>query len=108
MVTAFLFFVALVGPDEATSDLAPWVPYITSWVGLVPVSLVRGPVWRVVNPLRLLHRLLAHLSGPVPAAHRLPALGLWPAVTRRRRRRRLGTGGAAQSATTSPAAATAR
>jgi hypothetical protein len=37
------------------------------WVGLVPVSIVAGPVWRAVNPLRTLFRLL-----------RLPAGGLWP------------------------------
>ena len=71
---------ALIGPSETTANVAPWVVYITFWVGLVPASLLLGPVWRVVNPLRLLHRGLAQLTGPAPAAARLPQLGLWPAA----------------------------
>jgi hypothetical protein len=70
--------VALTGPEEASANLAPWVLYVTFWVGLVVVSLLLGPVWRVVNPLRLLHLLLRPLVPRSPGAGRLPALGLWP------------------------------
>jgi hypothetical protein len=71
---------ALAGPDETSRNLAPWVLYVTFWVGLVPASLLLGPVWRVANPLRLLHRGLRVLFPSPPRGSRLPALGLWPAV----------------------------
>ena len=72
--------VAVAGPAEASQNLAPWVLYVTFWVGLVPASLLLGPVWRVVNPLRLLHRGLRVVLPAAPGAGRLPALGLWPAT----------------------------
>jgi hypothetical protein len=79
-VTLLVVVVALVGPPETTSNLAPYAFYITFWVGLAPASLLLGPVWRRVNPLRTLHAGLAKLTGPAPAADRLPPLGYWPAV----------------------------
>jgi hypothetical protein len=72
--------VALTGPAETDRNLAPWALYVTFWVGLVPASLLLGPVWRIANPLRLLHRLLAAVLPAPPGAGRLPALGLWPAA----------------------------
>src|SRR3954454_796868 len=50
--------VAVAGPEDTAHTLAPWVLYVTFWVGLVPASLLLGPVWRAVNPLRLVHRAL--------------------------------------------------
>ena len=72
--------VALTGPPQTTSNLAPYAFYITFWVGLVPASLLLGPVWAKLNPLRTLHAGLSRLTGPAPAADRLPAMGYWPAV----------------------------
>jgi hypothetical protein len=72
--------VALTGPAETTRNLAPWVLYVTFWVGLVAASLLLGPVWAVVNPLRLVHRGLVAITGPAPAADRLDRLGVWPAA----------------------------
>jgi len=72
--------VALVGPAETRWNLAPWVLYVTFWVGLVPASLLLGPIWRTANPLRLLHRVLRRLAPHRSRAPRLPALGLWPAA----------------------------
>ncbi|RZU30555.1 hypothetical protein [Blastococcus saxobsidens] len=71
---------ALAGPGETSRNLAPWALYVTFWVGLVPAGLLLGPVWRVANPLRLLHRLLRAAAPAAPGAARLPALGLWPAA----------------------------
>src|SRR5690606_160838 len=71
---------SLAGPPETARNLGPWALYVTFWVGLVPASLLLGPVWRGVNPLRLLHRLLRPLGPHAPGAARLPALGLWPAA----------------------------
>jgi hypothetical protein len=79
-VAVLVTAVALAGPDETARNLAPWALYVTFWVGLVPASLLLGPVWRVVNPLRLLHRGLGTLLPPAPGAARLPTLGLWPAA----------------------------
>jgi hypothetical protein len=79
-VVVLLITVAVGGPAETSQNLAPWVLYVTFWVGLVPASLLLGPVWRAVNPLRLLHRGLCRLAPPPRRAARLPALGLWPAA----------------------------
>ena len=43
------------GPDLLTNPVFGFV-FVWMWVGLVPLSLIMGPVWRVVNPLRTLHR----------------------------------------------------
>jgi hypothetical protein len=72
--------VALVGPAETRWNLAPWVLYVTFWVGLVPASLLLGPIWRTANPLRLLHRVLRRLTPSRSRAARLPAMGHWPAA----------------------------
>jgi hypothetical protein len=72
--------VAVTGPAETPRNLAPWALYVTFWVGLVPASLLLGPVWRAANPLRLLHRGLRRLVPAPPGAARLPAVGLWPAA----------------------------
>jgi len=80
VVAAFVVWVAFAGPDDTPHNLAPWVFYVTFWVGLVPASLLLGPVWRVVNPLRLLHRGLRRAVPRAPGAARLPSLGLWPAA----------------------------
>jgi hypothetical protein len=77
-VAVFVTVVAFAGPDETSRNIAPWAVYVTFWVGLVPVSLLLGPVWRIVNPLRLVHRALRGIAGPARAAETLPRLGLWP------------------------------
>ncbi len=79
-ITLLVTGVALVGPPTLDQNLAPYALYVTLWVGLVPASLLLGPVWRVVNPLRTLHAGLARLTGPAPAPDRLPMLGYWPAA----------------------------
>jgi hypothetical protein len=72
--------VAFAGPVETPANLAPWALYVTFWVGLVPVSLLLGPVWAAVNPLRTLHAGLARFTGKPRAEHLLPQLGYWPAA----------------------------
>ena len=80
LLTAVVVAVALVGPARSTDNLAPYVLYVTLWVGLIPASLLLGPVWAYVNPLRTLHAGLARITGPAPAEDRLPSLGYWPAA----------------------------
>jgi hypothetical protein len=79
-LTLLVTAVALVGPPSLNDNLAPYALYVTLWVGLIPASLLLGPVWAYVNPLRTLHAGLARITGPAPAADRLPSLGWWPAV----------------------------
>ncbi|MFJ3902750.1 hypothetical protein [Streptomyces sp. NPDC090025] len=72
----------LLGPDDPDRNPAPGAVYVLLWVGLVPASLLIGPVWRLLNPLRTLHALLGTL---LPARRRpprpLPArLGIRPAA----------------------------
>ena len=80
LLTLLVVAVALFGPLSSNDNLAPYVLYVTFWVGLIPVSLLLGPVWAWVNPLRTLHAGLVRLTGPAPSADRLPALGYWPAA----------------------------
>ena len=65
-VTLYLVGNALLGP-RGPENPAAHALFVWLWVGLVPVSMVLGPVWREVNPLRTVFRLL-----------RLPAAGLRP------------------------------
>jgi hypothetical protein len=82
VVTAYVVMAALFAPDRATNP-TPFVVYVLLWVGLVPASLVFGPVWRQLNPLRTLHLLLSKAVGtdPEEGLRPLPArLGYWPAA----------------------------
>ncbi|WP_101523781.1 hypothetical protein [Nocardioides houyundeii] len=57
--------------------------YVLVWVGLVPLSLLLGPVWRAVSPLRTIVELIARATGSDPARgiYDYPArLGYWPAA----------------------------
>jgi hypothetical protein len=71
------------GPNNSGTNPAPTWVYVWFWVGLVPASLLLGPVWRLVNPLRTISAGLARLAGdpdeerarPMP-----PGLGYWPAA----------------------------
>jgi hypothetical protein len=71
--TALVAVVALTGPPTDQGNLAPWALFVTFWVGLVPVSVLFGPVWRRVNPLRA----FAPERGRRPYP---PRLGYWPAA----------------------------
>ena len=79
---AYVALAAIAGPDLATNPTAGAV-YVLLWVGIVPVSLLLGPVWKLVNPLRTIHLLLCRALRLDPAAgmRRLPGgVGLWPAA----------------------------
>ncbi|GIE51771.1 hypothetical protein Ani05nite_53050 [Amorphoplanes nipponensis] len=74
---------AFLGP-RGPENPAAHALFVWLWVGLVPVSVVFGPVWREVNPLRTLFRLLrlppgGWWSAPSPAG-RTPAATRWPAA----------------------------
>lgn len=74
---AFLV-VAWAGPDDGSRNPAPTWFYVWFWVGLLPASLLAGTVWRLVNPLRSVARMIRAVlrlrSRQIP-----PRLADWPA-----------------------------
>ncbi|WP_225794830.1 hypothetical protein [Streptomyces aculeolatus] len=79
---AFVAGHLLLGPDDPARNPAPGAVYVLLWVGLVPASLLLGPVWRLLNPLRTLHALACRALGRDPSAGRPlpPWLGHRPAA----------------------------
>jgi hypothetical protein len=74
---------ATTGPAEASANPAPRTVFVLFWGLLIPVSLLLGPVWRAVNPLRALAAGFARISGDPgwESARPLPeGVGVWPAV----------------------------
>ena len=79
---AWVALALLAGRDLLTNPSFGFV-YVWVWVGLIPVSLLLGPVWRVTNPVRTVHALLCALArvDPDEGLLRLPrAVGVWPAA----------------------------
>ena len=68
------------GRDVLTNPVFGFV-FAWLWVGLVPLSLLLGPFWRAVNPLRTLHRLLCAVARTDPREGLAPMpawVGRWP------------------------------
>ena len=80
VLAVFVVVVALLGPPETLFNLAPYALYVTFWVGIVPVSLLFGPVVKQLSPLRTIHRGLVRIAGPAPADGQAAAFGLYPAA----------------------------
>ncbi|HSE54949.1 MAG TPA: hypothetical protein VLB03_04410 [Nocardioidaceae bacterium] len=73
---------ALFGPDLLVNPTFG-VVYVLLWVGLVPASLLFGPFYKAVNPVRTLHLLFSLLTGgdPKRGMYDLPRwVGYWPAA----------------------------
>ncbi len=82
VLTGYVLIALLFGKDDADNPV-PFVVYVLLWVGLVPVSVLFGPVWRRLNPLRHLHSAVLRLArlDPRAGAVSLPTgLGYWPAA----------------------------
>jgi hypothetical protein len=78
----YVAWAAVAGPDLLINPVFG-VVYVLLWVGIVPASLLLGPFYRAVNPLRTLHLLFARATGgrPGDGVARLPRwVGLWPAA----------------------------
>jgi hypothetical protein len=57
--------------------------YVVLWVGLVFSSMLLGPVWKAISPVRTINLVFARLSGSDPerGVYDYPArLGYWPAA----------------------------
>ncbi|HET8681364.1 MAG TPA: hypothetical protein VFM54_05770 [Micromonosporaceae bacterium] len=76
-----VMFTAWAGPDDPTRNPAPTWFYVWFWVGLAALSVLFGPVWRVVNPLRTITAAVLAAGGGRLARRELPeGMGYWPAV----------------------------
>ncbi|MEV5965399.1 hypothetical protein AB0L70_26755 [Kribbella sp. NPDC051952] len=64
------------GSSSPTTNPAPTWLYVWIWVGIIPISLLCGPIWRLANPLRTIAGLARRSS-----YRKLPAgIAYWPAV----------------------------
>ncbi len=82
LLMGYLLWVTYLGPDLLTNP-AFGLFYIVLWVGLVPASLLLGPVWKALSPTRTISRGVAALARTDPETGLLgyPArLGYWPAA----------------------------
>lgn len=80
--SAYVGWAAVAGPDLLTNPTFG-VVYVLLWIGIVPMSLLFGPFYRAVSPVRTVHLVLSRLSGgdPERGLVRLPAwVGYWPAA----------------------------
>jgi hypothetical protein len=79
VLVAYVIGVGFLGSQDPDANPAPRALYVLLWVGVVPLSLLFGPVWRVANPLRLVAAAIRAVLRTEPAP--LPArLGYWPAA----------------------------
>ncbi len=79
--SGYVVWAAVAGPDLLTNPTFG-VVYVLLWVGVVPMSLLFGPFFRAVSPLRTIHLLFTRATGgrPEDGVLRLPAwVGYWPA-----------------------------
>ena len=75
----------LAGTQLATANFAPTFVFVIFWVGLVPLSILFGDVFRAFNPWRAIARaagfVTARVAGPLPKPFAYPErLGRWPAA----------------------------
>jgi hypothetical protein len=89
VLTVWVVLAAVWGPPTQSNALLG-VFYVLLWVGLVALSLLFGPIWRVISPMRTVYLLLrriplgrlrgARLSFPEGWGYRPAAVGLFAFV----------------------------
>jgi len=80
LLTAWVLLALVAGRDDANNPV-PSVVYVWLWVGMPALSMLLGPVWRVLNPLRWLHRGLSRAARISPDFTLTDlAVGYWPAA----------------------------
>lgn len=81
---AFIFLlVPLVFGEDLDSNPVFGMLFVLIWVGIVPLSLAFGPVWKAISPFRSINWALSKLLriDPDLGLYAYPArLGLWPAA----------------------------
>ncbi len=82
LLFAYVAVAAIFGEDLLTNPVFG-IFYVWWWVGLVPFSLLLGPAWKAISPVRTINLAFARLSGSDPdvGVFTYPArLGYWPAA----------------------------
>ncbi|MGD9961061.1 hypothetical protein [Nocardioides sp.] len=82
LVFAWAMMAAVFGKDVAINPFLGMF-YVLLWVAVVPLSLVLGPFYRAVSPVRTINLLFAKVTGgdPEEGLFRYPErLGQWPAA----------------------------
>lgn len=80
-----VFVAALIGEPSSGRNIAPTFVYVTFWLGLVPVQVLLGNVWSVLNPWLAVANAVAWVwrklgqewTPPLAFPERL---GVWPAA----------------------------
>ena len=80
-----VFLAALLGERDPAANLAPTFVYIVFWLGLVPLVVVLGDLWRAVNPWRAAADAAGWAASRVGDGWSPPfaypeRLGRWPAA----------------------------
>ena len=65
LAVAYTATAAVLGKDLLTNPVFG-IFYVWWWVGLVPLSVLFGPVWRAISPVRTINLVFAKLSGSDP------------------------------------------
>jgi hypothetical protein len=82
LMTAYVLLALVFGKDDALNPSAG-VVYVLLWVGVPLSSVLFGPVWKLLNPIRTVHLLLSRGMGtrPYEGLRELPSwVGYWPAA----------------------------
>jgi hypothetical protein len=80
-VLGLWFLVALFSGRDDTGNAGLGALYILVWVGLVPLALLAGHVWRDLSPWRTFQSLIGRVLGRPDGFVAYPdRLGYWPAV----------------------------
>jgi hypothetical protein len=82
LASAYVAMAAVFGRDDALNPTAGTV-FVLFWIGVPLLSVLLGPVWRIVSPVRALHWGLSRGLGtrPEDGLARYPRrLGYWPAA----------------------------
>lgn len=81
LALVYVAVVALFGKDLLTNPLFG-IFYVWWWVGLIPLSLLFGPFWRTISPVRAINAGFAKVAGSDPEVGVVSypeRLGYWPA-----------------------------
>jgi len=79
-------YAGLTGVQTSSANFAPTFVYVAFWLGLVPLSVLFGDVFRAFNPWRAIGRAVAWVAqtaarAPMPPPLSYPErLGRWPAA----------------------------
>ena len=80
-LTAWVLGALYLGPDDSSNGGVQAI-YVLVWVGLVPLAIAFGHIWRDLSPWRTIQALVGRLTGHHDGFLKYPAaLGYWPAAT---------------------------